>query len=99
MTMKSILRDANFEEVAEVKPDAKHRIVLRKAVGLAKFYRVYRNPLGQIILDPQATIPAHEAWLFKNAEATAMVQRGLHDAKRRRLVKAKEDYSKYLHED
>ncbi|MBI2495240.1 MAG: hypothetical protein HYW10_01525 [Candidatus Omnitrophica bacterium] len=59
-------------------------------------FRVYRNAHGQIVLDPMVSIPAHEAWLFKNKRASALVQRGLEDAKRGRLVKAKEDYAKYV---
>ena len=35
-------------------------------------YRIYRNSFGQIILDPMVTIPAYEAWLFKNNEATRL---------------------------
>jgi hypothetical protein len=32
------------------------------------------------VLDPQITIPASEAWLFKNPEAIGAVRRGLGDA-------------------
>jgi hypothetical protein len=45
------------------------------------------------------TIPAHEAWLFKNKEAAQLVQQGLEDARKGRVVKAKEDYTKYLHNE
>ena len=44
-------------------------------------------------------IPAHEVWLFKNKRAAKLVQEGLEDAKQRRLVKAKEDFSKYIRSD
>lgn len=96
MTTKSILRNTEFEEIAEVKPDAKHRVILGKVAKRARFYRVYQNAFGQIILDPQSTVPAYEAWLFQNKDAAAMVRRGLQDARRHRVVKAREDYSKYL---
>lgn len=41
--------------------------------------------------------PLNETWLFKNKKASRMVQQGLEDAKRGRLVKPKEDFSKYTH--
>jgi hypothetical protein len=74
-----ILKDQNLERVAEsVRPDAKRRVVLPKsAAGTA--YHIYSNALGQIVLDPQVTIPASEAWLFKNGDAIASVRRGLAD--------------------
>ena len=96
MTTRELLKDAQFEEVSESRMDAKHRIVLGHAAGSqVTSFRVYRNAHGQIILDPLMTIPAHEAWLFKNKRAMRLVQQGLADAKRGRLVKAKEDFSKY----
>lgn len=97
MTGNNIVKDSQFEEVAEVKVDSKNRITLGKnKVMKINIYKVYRNTIGQIILDPQITIPAHEQWLFKNKKAAKMVQAGLEDAKQGRLVKAPEDYSKYV---
>ncbi len=92
MSKQEILKDGTFEELAEARVDAKHRITLGKHIsGLITSFRVYRNAHGQIILDPMVSIPAHEAWLFKHQRASALVQRGLQDARRRRLIKAKED--------
>ena len=97
MTGNSIVKNSQFEEIAEVKVDSKNRITLGKnKVMKIHIYKVYRNTIGQIILDPQVTIPAHEQWLFKNKKAAKMVQAGLEDAKQGRLVKAFEDYSKYV---
>lgn len=94
-----VLKDTEFEEVAEVKLDSKHRVSLGPKISkTASSYKVYCNALGQIILDPQATVPAYELWLFKNAEAAQMVREGLEDAKKHRLKKAKEDYTHYLSE-
>ncbi len=99
MFKEDIVKDAHFEEVAEVKLDSKSRITLGKSKNMVKtnIYKVYRNAIGQIILDPQVTIPAHEQWLFKNKEAAQKVKAGLEDAKKGRLVKAREDFSKYAH--
>ena len=96
MTKQEILRSGNFEEVAEARVDAKRRVALGRTLSQkVTSYRIYRNGFGQMILDPMVTIPAHEAWLFKNTRATRLVKQGLSDARKGRLVKAKEDYRKY----
>ena len=98
MTKIDIVKDDHFEEIAEVRTDAKNRITLSKKGRPVKahIYKVYRNAIGQLILDPQATIPAHEQWLFKNKDAMKAVQTGLEDARQGRLVKAREDFSTYI---
>src|SRR3990167_7400998 len=97
MTKHELLKDAEFEAVTEARVDAKHRVGLGKILGgPVTSFRVYRNAHGQIILDPMVSIPAHEAWLFKNKRAAALVQRGMEDAKRGRLINAKEDYAKHV---
>jgi hypothetical protein len=87
--MASIIRDKDLKRIAEgVKPDAKKRVVLPKALvreGIT--YHIYSNSIGQIVLDPQVTIPASEAWLFNNRDALASVRRGLSDAARGRVSK------------
>ena len=99
MSKPDVLNDTDFEEVAEVKLDSKHRICLGPKISKpASSYKVYANSAGQIILDPLATVPAHELWLFKSKEAAQRVRQGLEDARMRRLVKAKEDYTRYLRE-
>ena len=84
-----IIKDTVFQRVAEsVKPDAKRRVVLPKAqVREGVTYHIYTNSLGQIVLDPQVTIPASEAWLFNNPDALAAVRRGLNDAALGRVSK------------
>lgn len=100
MRTQGLLKDSHFEEIAEVKPDTKNRIALgQKLAHKANFYRVYQNDAGQIVLDPLETIPAHEAWLFRNKQASASVLKGLDQARQGKLVKSKEDFSKYLKDD
>jgi hypothetical protein len=84
-----VIKDMEFEKVAEgVKPDVKRRVVLSGAgVREGVTYHVYSNSLGQIVLDPQVSIPASEAWLFENPEALGMVRRGLKDAAEGRVRK------------
>jgi hypothetical protein len=80
--MSTIIKDEKLIKIARsVKPDTKKRIVLPQILvreGIS--YQIYYNSLGQIILDPQVTIPASEVWLFDNPSAIASVRRGLSDA-------------------
>jgi hypothetical protein len=87
--METILRDKTLTMVANnVKPDAKRRVVLPMALVQEDIiYHIYANSVGQIVLDPQVTVPASEAWLFKNPEALAAVRRGLKDAAEGRVSK------------
>jgi len=97
MTKQEVLKDAEFEAVTEARVDSKRRVALGRTLSAqVKSFKVYRNAHGQIVLDPMVLIPAHEAWLFKNKRASASVQRGLEDAKQGRLVKPKEDFSRYI---
>ena len=97
MTKDELLKDGEFEELIETRVDTKHRVSLGKILGSeVSSFRVYRNAHGQIVLDPMVSIPAHEAWLFRNKRASALAQRGLEDAKQGRLVKSKEDYAKHV---
>jgi hypothetical protein len=75
-----IIRDNNFEKIADnVKPDANRRIHLPEySEGIS--YNVYQNSVGQIVLDPQVSIPASEAWLFMNKVALTSVKQGHADA-------------------
>ncbi len=88
-----IIKDTEFKRVAEsVKPDTKKRVVLPKIpVQEGITYHIYSNSIGQIILDPQVTIPASELWLFNNPDALASVQRGFADAAKGRVSKVNLD--------
>lgn len=80
--MATIIKDIDLTmAAANVKADAKKRVVLPKAlVEEGVTYHIYTNKFRQIVLDPQVTIPASELWLFNNPVALASVQRGLSDA-------------------
>ena len=82
-----IIRDSDLTRIpGSVKPDSKKRVVLPNfLVREDVIYYIYSNSVGQIVLDPQVTIPASEAWLFKNPEALASVKRGLADAAKGRV--------------
>ncbi len=80
--MERVIKDPDFRLVTEIqKPDSKKRLSLGQAIdqpGVA--YNIYRNRLGQIVLDPVKAVPAYEAWIFENKEAFESVKRGLSDS-------------------
>jgi len=92
-----LIKDPVFQRVADgVKPDTKRRIVLPNGtVEEGVTYHIYRNSLGQIVLDPQVSIPAYEAWLFKNPEALASVTQGLLESAQG-LTKSRGSFAKYV---
>jgi hypothetical protein len=66
----------------DVRPDTRRRIALGRALADLDdaSFNVYLDERGRIILDPQVSIPASEAWLFRNKKALASVRRGLAEA-------------------
>jgi hypothetical protein len=65
--------------------DAKGRITLDKRYAGGTML-VEESDDGTIILRPAVTVPANEAWLWKNKKALAMVMQGIADAKAGRFV-------------
>ena len=80
--METIIKGTDLTRVTKsVTPDAKRRVPLPKTlVQKGIIYHIWHNSAGQILLDPQVTIPASEAWLFNNPTAVASVRRGFSDA-------------------
>jgi hypothetical protein len=63
----------------DVRPDSRNRLSLGAALEDLDdaSFNVYRDRHGRIILEPQVSVPASEAWLFRNKRALASVGRGL----------------------
>src|SRR5208337_5106969 len=81
MPTSTIIKNADFQLISEfVQPDAKKRLSLGEALRSVTAYNIYRNSLGQLILDPVKAVPASEMWLYENAEALASVKRGLRES-------------------
>lgn len=98
-----IVKDPVFKRMKEVRVDPQGRVPIGRTQvmgpnGGVTIYRLYQNSFGQIILDPQVIVPAHEVWLLKNPKAMKMVIEGWEDAKQGRLVDAREDYTKYVND-
>jgi hypothetical protein len=67
----------------DVRPDSRKRVALGRALdGIDDdaSFNVYKDAEGRIILEPQVSIPASEAWLFRNREALHSVRRGLDES-------------------
>lgn len=87
MATAAIVKDPNFELVSEfAQTDAKKRVSLGEAIPGRSAFNIYRNGLGQIVLDPVRAIPANEAWLFGNPAALAAVTQGLKESAAGRRV-------------
>jgi hypothetical protein len=84
-----IIKNDKFRRIAtNVKPDAKKRIAISKAFQANEVtYHVYCNEIGQIILDPQISIPASEIWLYDAPEAREAVATGLKEASQGKISK------------
>lgn len=84
----------------DVRPDERHRISLGAALkddpSAAASYDVYRDKLGRIILEPKVSIPASEAWLFRNKGALSSVVRGLEQIDEAKVIGS---FAKYAEDD
>jgi hypothetical protein len=87
--MVTIIKDTNYQKIAEnYKPDTKRRILLPRSIAVEGItYHVYVNDSGQIILDPQVTIPASELWVFQNKEILASIDKGMTESINGQAVK------------
>ena len=95
--MVTIIRDTDLTRVdGSVKPDAKRRVVLPNIlVQEDMIYHIYYNSVGQILLDPQVTIPASELWLFQNKDALTSVDRGIVESTEGQVIK-RGSFAKYV---
>jgi len=64
----------------EVEPDERKRLALGcvlpdKSEHIR--YNVFKNPNGQILLDPVKSVPAREAWVHENPERLKDLQTGI----------------------
>ena len=78
-----IVKNHDFVRIGRgIKPDTRRRVVLPSAFVREDItYCIFVNSDGQIMLDPQVTIPASELWLFQNKDILAMVDKGMAEEK------------------
>lgn len=86
--MVIIIRDKKLTRIADsVKLDAKRRVHLPKVLAREGVtYHIYANRVGQIVLDPQITIPASEAWLFEDKTALGSIDKGMAESANGRAI-------------
>lgn len=89
---------SKFLTVKTVRPDGKGRITLGKLTKEFSGYTLKESADGKIVLEPLVEIPAREAWLFRNQEALASVERGLKQSGEGK-TKSLGSFAKYLKED
>jgi hypothetical protein len=94
-----IIRDGEFIGVAKrVKVDKKRRIVLPSSLVQDDVtFHIYANKAGQIVLDPQVTIPASELWVFENKEVLASLDKAMIESKNGQVVK-RGSFAKYVND-
>ncbi len=84
------LQAGQFEPVGkEVEPDERKRLALGSALPSSAEgirYRVFRNALGQILLDPVKSVPAYEAWIYENPARYESIMKGIAEAKSGKVV-------------
>jgi hypothetical protein len=65
--------------------DSKSRVTLSQtwlkqdAARPVQSFKVYRNGDGDLLLRPEVTVPAREAWVYENPKILASLQRGIKD--------------------
>ena len=98
--MPTVIRDSEFTEIeGNVKPDSKKRVVLPKTlIKKGVTYRIYHNRSGQIVLDPQVTIPAAELWVFQDKDILASIDKGMKESARGRTVE-RGSFAKYVKDE
>ena len=98
--MVNIIKGEDLTRIAEsVKPDNKKRVLLPKSLvkeGIT--YHIYTNSSGQIILDPQVTIPASELWVFENKDVLASIDKGMIESVNGQVIK-RGSFAKYVKDE
>lgn len=82
------------KRIDSVESDDRGRIGLSKAIKAVlerlnispTAYDVYVDAEGRILLDPRVSIPAREAWLWRNETAKEQLRAGMQDAAEGRIV-------------
>jgi hypothetical protein len=92
-----VIKDLDFKKVADsVRPDTKKRVVLQHVqIQEGITYHIYKNSLGQIMLDPQVTIPASELWVFDNKDVLAAIDQSMAESAKGQLIN-RGSFAKYV---
>ena len=98
--MVTTTKDDNYTKIGKVvRPDDKRRIHLPKSVvkeGIA--YQIWANSDGEIVLEPQVTIPAPESWVFENKEILASLDKAMFESMNGQVVN-RGSFAKYVKDE
>jgi hypothetical protein len=83
--------DDEFQEIGTRTIDGRQRLTFGELLKGFKRVRLYKNGLGEILIQPVVEIPASELWIFQNKEAFSNVQKGLKDASEGKISKFNPD--------
>jgi hypothetical protein len=100
IAMETVIKNQNFQFVASgLALDSKKRVSLTRVIADAGItFNIYVNKLGQIVLDPQKSVPAHEAWIFEDKKVLSSLRRGLKQAAQGK-TKSLGSFARYAEEE
>ena len=95
--MVAIIKNTDFTDIVKsVKVDSKRRVVLPPTLVQEDItFHLYANSVGQILLDPQVTIPASELWVFENKDILASIDKGVAESANGQVIK-RGSFAKYV---
>ena len=98
--MVTRIGNIEFTEIPRtVKPDSKKRITLPDIlVKEGVIFSISHSSIGQILLDPQVTIPASELWLFKDKNALASIDKAMSESTNRQIID-RGSFAKYAEDE
>lgn len=77
--------------------DSKNRITLSEKILKLTFnrvkteeFKVFFSAEGDILLRPMVSIPAREAWIYRNPKVLKQIRQGLAEAKEKRVHRAED---------
>jgi hypothetical protein len=98
--MISRTRDDDYVKIGNViRPDIRRRVSLPKSLvkdGVS--FQIWVNSEGQILLEPQATIPASELWVFEDKKVLASLDKAMFESMNGQVVK-RGSFAKYVKDE
>jgi hypothetical protein len=98
--MATKIRDDDYKKIGNViRPDSRRRVSLpRSLVKEGVSFQIWVNSEGQILLEPQVTIPASELWVFENKEILASLDKAAFESINGQTVN-RGSFAKYIEDE
>ncbi|HEY40383.1 MAG TPA: hypothetical protein G4O18_00810 [Dehalococcoidia bacterium] len=98
--MVTIIKGDDYKKIGKIiRPDGRRRVALPKSLikdGIS--FQVWANSEGQILLEPQVTIPASELWVFENKEILASLDKAMFESMNGQTVN-RGSFAKYVEDE